>query len=104
LRSLPAAGAGDFDGGDIRSRYSAGTVTPKLIYSMGVSLDGYIAGLGGPLDWTAPDEELHRFAVGGAGVARSCIELGLIDEFGLFAGPVVLGGGTPFFPPSRESC
>jgi dihydrofolate reductase len=33
----------------------------NLIYSMGVSLDGFIAGPGGELDWSAPDEELHRF-------------------------------------------
>jgi dihydrofolate reductase len=33
----------------------------KLIYSMGVSLDGFIAGRGGDIDWSAPDEELHRF-------------------------------------------
>jgi dihydrofolate reductase len=33
----------------------------KLIYSMGVSLDGFIAGPGGEIDWSAPDEELHRF-------------------------------------------
>jgi dihydrofolate reductase len=33
----------------------------KLIYSMGVSLDGYIAGPAGEIDWSAPDEELHRF-------------------------------------------
>jgi dihydrofolate reductase len=33
----------------------------KLIYSMGVSLDGYIAGPGGDIDWSAPDEQLHRF-------------------------------------------
>jgi dihydrofolate reductase len=33
----------------------------KLIYSMGVSLDGYIAGPDGEIDWSAPDEELHRF-------------------------------------------
>jgi dihydrofolate reductase len=32
-----------------------------LIYSMGVSLDGYIAGPRGEGDWAAPDEELHRF-------------------------------------------
>lgn len=33
-----------------------------LIYSMGgVSADGYIAGPDGSFDWTAPDEELHRF-------------------------------------------
>ena len=36
-------------------------VTRKLIYSMGVSLDGYIAGPDGEIDWSAPDEELHRF-------------------------------------------
>src|SRR5919197_6460880 len=33
----------------------------KLIYSMGVSLDGYIAARDGSIDWAAPDEELHRF-------------------------------------------
>src|ERR1700688_4151265 len=33
----------------------------KLIYSMGVSLDGFIAGPDGTIDWSAPDEELHRF-------------------------------------------
>src|SRR5881396_766659 len=33
----------------------------RLIYSMGVSLDGYIAGPGGEGGWAAPDAELHRF-------------------------------------------
>ncbi len=33
----------------------------KVIYSMSVSLDGFIAGPGGEIDWSAPDEELHRF-------------------------------------------
>jgi dihydrofolate reductase len=33
----------------------------KLIYSMGVSLDGYIAEPDGTFDWSAPSEELHRF-------------------------------------------
>jgi dihydrofolate reductase len=32
----------------------------KLIYSMGVSLDGFIAGPDGDIHWSAPDEELHR--------------------------------------------
>jgi dihydrofolate reductase len=36
-------------------------VTRKLIYSLGVSLDGFIAAPGGAIDWSAPDEELHRF-------------------------------------------
>jgi dihydrofolate reductase len=159
----------------------------KLIYSMGVSLDGFIAGPDGSIDWSAPDEELHRFhnrqaaqlgahlcgrrlyetmvywetadenpalspveaefaqtwqqlpklvfsrtlsrvegnarlatdgvveevtrlkqqpgkdlAVGGAGLASSLIEHGLIDDFRLFVSPVVLGGGTPYFPPLRR--
>jgi hypothetical protein len=33
----------------------------RAIYSMGVSLDGFIAGPDGEIDWSAPDEELHRF-------------------------------------------
>jgi dihydrofolate reductase len=158
-------------------------VARKLIYSMTVSLDGFIAGPGGEIDWSAPDEELHRFhndqtrelgvhlcgrrlyeemlfwetaernpsasevtiefariwnalpkvvfsrtlakvegnatlarddvatvlaklkeqpgkdlAVGGAGLAGACIELDLVDEYRLFVAPVVLGGGTPYFP------
>jgi dihydrofolate reductase len=155
----------------------------KLIYSMTVSLDGFVAGSGGEIDWSAPDEELHRFhnqqvreigvhllgrrlyevmtywetadenpsapehvlefariwkdlpkivfsktlesvegkatlvrngvaeevaelkeqpgkdlAVGGAGLASTLIELGLVDEYRLFVSPVVLGAGTPYFP------
>lgn len=159
----------------------------KVIYSMGVSLDGFIAGPDGEIDWSAPDEELHRFhnreaeeigahfcgrrlyevmvywetadanpsigeverefasiwrampkvvfsstlekvegnatlardgvaeevarlkqqpgkdlAVGGAGLASTFIELGLVDEYRLFISPVVLGAGTPFFPALEE--
>src|ERR687891_1815197 len=33
----------------------------NVIYSMSVSLDGFIAGPDGEIDWGAPDEELHRF-------------------------------------------
>jgi dihydrofolate reductase len=159
----------------------------KLIYSMGVSLDGFIADRDGHIDWSAPDEELHRFhnqharevgvelygrrlyetmtywetaeekpsvpehelefariwkdtpkivfsktlekvegnarlvrdnaaeevarlkeqpgkplAVGGAGLASTFIKLDLVDEYRLFVSPVVLGGGTPYFPPLDE--
>jgi dihydrofolate reductase len=159
----------------------------KLIYSMSVSLDGFIAGPGGEIDWSVPDDELFRFhteqvrelgghllgrrlyetmvywetaeeqpsfpeperefariwkelpkvvfsrtletvvgntrlvrdgtaeevarlkeqpgkdlAVGGAGLAAGLMELGLIDEFRPFVNPVVLGGGTPFFPALDE--
>jgi dihydrofolate reductase len=33
----------------------------KLIYSMQVSLDGFIAGPGGDIGWSMPGDELHRF-------------------------------------------
>ena len=38
-------------------------------------------------------------SVGGAGLAATLIKLDLIDEYRLFVNPVVLGGGTPYFPP-----
>jgi dihydrofolate reductase len=156
----------------------------KLIYSTTVSLDGYITGPDGGIDWSVPDEDLFRFhteqlreigvhlrgrrlyetngvlgdrafegsplaadyiefaqiwkalpkvvfsttledvvgntrlardgvgeqvsrlkeqpgkdiAVGGAGLAGAGMKLGLIDEWRLFLSPVLLGGGTPYFP------
>jgi dihydrofolate reductase len=33
---------------------------PKLIYSMSVSLDGYVKGPDGTFDWSVPTEEEHR--------------------------------------------
>lgn len=36
---------------------------------------------------------------GGANLAASLMPHGLIDEYQLFLSPVVLGGGTPLFPP-----
>jgi dihydrofolate reductase len=33
----------------------------RVIYSMSVSLDGFIAGPGGDIGWAAPDEELMAF-------------------------------------------
>ena len=154
-----------------------------VIYSMSVSLDGFIAGPGGDIGFTAPDQELMEFhvrqtreigtelmgrglyevmlvwedaettmsgavelefariwnpipkvvfsttlekvegnarlagddvaaevarlrdapgegvvSVGGAGLAATLIKLDLIDEYRLFVNPVVLGGGTPYFP------
>jgi dihydrofolate reductase len=35
--------------------------TRRLVYSMTVSLDGFVADPRGAIDWSAPDEELHRF-------------------------------------------
>jgi dihydrofolate reductase len=40
--------------------------------------------------------------VGGAGLAGECMRLGLVDEWRMFVCPVVLGGGTPYFPMLKE--
>jgi dihydrofolate reductase len=40
-------------------------------------------------------------SIGGASLAAEAIELGLVDEFHIFRRPIVVGGGTPFFPPVR---
>jgi dihydrofolate reductase len=34
---------------------------PTVIYSMSISLDGYIVGPDGSFDWSKPDEEVFRF-------------------------------------------
>jgi dihydrofolate reductase len=53
-----------------------------------------------------PVEELPRLRaefdgdleVGGPTLASAFIERGLVDEYQLVVHPVILGGGTPFFP------
>jgi dihydrofolate reductase len=40
--------------------------------------------------------------IGGAGLAAAAIELGLVDELRIFRIPIVVGGGTPYFPPVTE--
>lgn len=158
---------------------------PRLIFAMNMSLDGFIEDPHGSLDWSGPDETLHRhfnelerstgtmlygrrlyeimsafwptadqdpsapefvkeyartwqekpkvvfsrtlqsvshnsrlvrddlpgevarlkaepgpdLTVGGAGLAHSCMQLGLIDEYQVYVHPVVLGGGKPMFGP-----
>jgi dihydrofolate reductase len=155
----------------------------KLIYSAITSLDGYVADKDGNFDWSAPDEEVHRFvnelerpvgtylygrrmyevmaywetaetadqppferdyaqiwrvadkvvyskmlatastartrierdfdpeavrrlkaqaerdiSVGGPGLAAVAIRAGLVDEYHLFVGPIVIGGGNRALP------
>jgi dihydrofolate reductase len=38
-------------------------------------------------------------AIGGAGLAATAIESGLVDELRIFRHPFVTGGGTPLLPP-----
>jgi dihydrofolate reductase len=41
-------------------------------------------------------------SIGGAGLAATAVELGLVDELRMFRNPVVVGGGTPFLPPVTD--
>ena len=41
-------------------------------------------------------------SIGGAGLAATAIELGLVDELRMFRHPVLVGGGTPFLPPVTQ--
>jgi riboflavin biosynthesis pyrimidine reductase len=41
-------------------------------------------------------------SIGGARLAAAAIELGLVDELGIFRNPIVVGGGTPVLPPVTE--
>ena len=41
-------------------------------------------------------------SVGGANLAATLIGRGLVDEYRLLVHPVVIGSGTPFFPPVRS--
>ena len=48
------------------------------------------------------EEPGKDLAVGGAGLASTCIKLDLVDEYRLFVSPVVVGDGTPYFPALEE--
>jgi dihydrofolate reductase len=79
---------------------------PKIVFSTTLaSVEGNAR-----LATASVSEELSRLAetrvddvsVGGAGLAATLVEHDLIDEYRPFVNPVVLGGGTPFFPERRE--
>ncbi len=95
-----------------------------LIYSMSVSVDGFIADRAGAFSWSVPNEDqsfprhadtkLGGFLLGrrlyetmlvwetDPSMAAVAVELGLVDELHMFRHPVVVGGGTPFLPPVTE--
>jgi dihydrofolate reductase len=41
-------------------------------------------------------------SIGGAGLAATCMQLGLIDEYSLYVNPLILGGGKPMFAQLRD--
>ncbi len=171
---------------DAGPSFSAGSPAAVLIYSMSVSVDGFIADRRGEFGWTAPDDELFGFhlarvrelgccmcgrrlyetmlpwetdvslrdtelhaafadvwsalpkvvfsrtrksvqgnarlatatvaeevaallastdqdvEIGGANLAGTALDLGLIDELRMFRHPIVVGAGRRFLPPVAE--
>jgi len=87
----------------------------NVIVMMSVSLDGFIEGPNGELDWHMVDDELHSqfnerlgamgaflygrvdLALGGADIAAAFKREDLIDEYRLYVHPVVIGRGKPLF-------
>lgn len=81
--------------------------TPKLVFSTTldqVEGDNTTLAAGDAAEVVAAlkQEPGDDLAVGGAGLAATLIQAGLVDEYQLFVNPVVIGGGTPFFPPLAE--
>lgn len=76
---------------------------PKIVFSSSLeSVDGNARLVRGDVA-NVLREVRKEFAgdlhVGGPTLAAQFIERGLVDEFRLVVHPVVLGAGTPFFPP-----
>ena len=78
--------------------------TPKFVFSSTLSA---VEGNARLVRGDDVAEELARIRsefsgdlnVGGATLAASFVRRGLVDEYRLVVHPVVLGAGTPFFPP-----
>ena len=79
---------------------------PKVVFSR--TLDG-VQGNARLAEGSVAEEVAEALAatdkdvsIGGAGLAATAIELGLIGELRMFRVPIVVGGGTPFLPPVTE--
>ncbi|RZS82698.1 dihydrofolate reductase [Motilibacter rhizosphaerae] len=80
----------------------AWTALPKVVFSRrGTALQGNARAATGSLaDEVAAavgpgDRDVE---IGGATLAATAVELGLVDEFRVFRYPVIVGGGTPHLP------
>jgi dihydrofolate reductase len=81
----------------------AWSAIPKVVFSR--SLDS-VEGNARLAEASVPDETAAALdatdkdiGIGGAGLAAAAIALGLVDELRMFRNPILVGGGTPFFPP-----
>jgi dihydrofolate reductase len=76
---------------------------PKVVFSSTLSAvqgNARLAsgGLAEEIDRLRADQGVGEIAIGGATLAAEAAALGLIDEYRAMVHPVLVGGGTPFFP------
>jgi dihydrofolate reductase len=76
---------------------------PKVVFSTTLSeVQGNArlasAGLAEEIERLRAEPGEGEIAIGGATLAAEAAGLGLIDEFRIIVYPVLVGGGTPFFP------
>ena len=76
--------------------------TPKVVFSSTTTEVGcnarLVTGDAVPEITRLKTEDGDPMDVGGATLAASAIRAGLIDEYAIVTHPVLVGGGTPFFP------
>jgi dihydrofolate reductase len=75
---------------------------PKVVFSSTISeVDGNTRLVSGDAVTEIArlkDEDDGPMDIGGATLAAAAVRAGLIDEYVLATAPVLIGGGTPFFP------
>ena len=80
---------------------------PKVVFSTSLSsvqgnarlVTGDIeGGIAGEVERLRHEPATGDIAIGGATLASQAAALGLIDEYRVWIHPVLVGGGTPFFP------
>jgi len=76
---------------------------PKVVFSSTLSAvqgNARLAsgGLAEEIDRLRAEQGVGEIAIGGATLAAEAAALGLIDEYRAMVHPVLVGGGTPFFP------
>jgi dihydrofolate reductase len=79
---------------------------PKLVYSNTLEASGWNSII---VKEIIPEEiqrlkqqKGNNIEIGGANLAASFIDLGLVDEFWMYIHPTVLGGGKPYFPEGQK--
>ena len=84
----------------------AWNATPRFVFSTSLESVDFnsrlVAGDVGEVLATVRTEFEGDLEVGGPTLAAQFIERGLVDEYRLVVHPVVLGAGTPFFPPLQR--